>query len=573
MTWLNKTGDTSFFFSYILVPLFLLDIYFISFEFLLTPLFDIPGGVNFVFADISWKYLSVLLIGCLLVFIILVFNKKGDLIVKRPDDKLTRKEIILLLLPLTPIVQYIIVNQEILSLTGVLRVVIFFVLFSSIYIYLVPWIFHRFSSIRMLSVWGLAFVYSIVSMASLSRQFSWIYSGNLAIQWLMLVGIFAMTWVFYHLNTANLFYILIIVMFTTNTVMQLNAYPDWKDRTSGVVTDNKLLSLVGDRLPANTPNIYLLIYDAYVPNETMLAYGIDNRPQEEYLIAHNFELYPHTYSVANFSLGSMSRVLNISTDYYGNPRRSVSGDGVVQNLLKDFGYTTYGIFRDDYFFLNIDSSYDDSIQKRSSTPEFVWRSILMGEFRFDVGYNELPREEYVEAKRRVFEIPSDEPKFLYTHSLLPGHSQNSGVCRADEIDRFEKDLLTANDEMRQDIETILEHDPGAIIIIAGDHGPYLTKNCTKLERDYSASEITRLDIQDRFGTFLAIRWPTDEYSAYDDITVLQDIFPAIFAYLFKDEQLLESKIEPTTLYSFVTVKDGILIGGVNDGEPLFIGDN
>jgi hypothetical protein len=128
--------------------------------------------------------------------------------------------------------------------------------------------------------------------------------------------------------------------------------------------------------------------------------------------------------------------------------------------------------------------------------------------------------------------------------------------------------------MKRDIETIAQNDPGAIVVVAGDHGPYLSKNCKRILNDYDSNEISRLDIQSRFGTFLAIKWPSEDFSEYDDITVIQDIFPAIFAYLFKDDGLLQAKVESTTLddvMAGVSVRDGIIRGGVDDGEPLFVG--
>ena len=61
---------------------------------------------------------------------------------------------------------------------------------------------------------------------------------------------------------------------------------------------------------------------------------------------------------------------------------------------------------------------------------------------------------------------------------------------------------------------------------------------------------------------------------YDDITVLQDLFPAIFAYLFEDEKILEAKVAPRTIENETiigaAVNNGIIIGGINDGEPLFL---
>ena len=144
----------------------------------------------------------------------------------------------------------------------------------------------------------------------------------------------------------------------------------------------------------------------------------------------------------------------------------------------------------------------------------------------------------------------------------------------DEVEQYQKRLQLANRRMRRDVEEIVRRDASAIIVVAGDHGPYLTKNCTTTANVYDLSEITRLDIQDRFGTFLAIRWPTDDYVSYDRITILQDLFPAIFAYLYQDESFLEWEIEPeivtTSIISGASVRNGVIQGGVDDGQPLFL---
>ncbi len=266
--------------------------------------------------------------------------------------------------------------------------------------------------------------------------------------------------------------------------------------------------------------------------------------------------------------------------YYGNERKAVSGDGIVQNLLGKFGYKTYGVFPVDFFFRGIKPSYDysfpsfdDSFLDYGSSASLLYRAIFMGEMVFDNNFDEIPPEEYIEEKKIILSKVTEEPRFVYMHSKLPNHSQNSGVCRPNEIELFSERLARANVEMRQDIALIMENDPEAIVIVAGDHGPYLTKNCFATEDEYDLSEITRLDIQDRNGTFLAIKWPSLSFEVYDDITVLQDLFPTIFAYIFEDQGLLKSKIEPITdngmKISGVQVSDGTIVGGINDGEALF----
>ena len=161
------------------------------------------------------------------------------------------------------------------------------------------------------------------------------------------------------------------------------------------------------------------------------------------------------------------------------------------------------------------------------------------------------------------------------HDNLPGHSQNSGACLPDETERYAQRVTAANREMKKNIDLLTGRDPDAIIIIAGDHGPYLTKNCTATDGQYDISEITRQDLQDRYGVFLAIRWPHGCAGQYDDITVLQDVFPAVLSCLFADKSLAGAGVAPTTLgseaVSGAEVIDSIIDGGVNDGEPLFVG--
>jgi len=184
------------------------------------------------------------------------------------------------------------------------------------------------------------------------------------------------------------------------------------------------------------------------------------------------------------------------------------------------------------------------------------------------------RERFVESKIGVFREEFPGPRFVYTHDYLPGHSQISGKCLPEEIDLFRERLTEANRQMRRDLEVIIQSNPGAIIIVAGDHGPYLTKNCVATGDDYDISEIARLDIQDRFGAFLAIRWPDENFAGYDEILVIQDIFPAVFANLFRDPVFLDARIEPRTIslgvISGAKVANGIIRGGINDGEPLFL---
>jgi hypothetical protein len=314
----------------------------------------------------------------------------------------------------------------------------------------------------------------------------------------------------------------------------------------------------------------------------MLGFGIDNSEHEAFLINQGFKIYPKTYSVGSPTIPSMSRVFNASTEFFGYPRRGIYGDGVVHNVFRDMGYLLIGLFPDNYMFQGVGSDYDYSYpevkEEDITSDKLLILTLLSGEFRFKLGLKDLPpsHEQYVVTKKEFFNKPFKDPVFIYSHSDLPGHAEFQSECRPNEVELFEEDLRRANNEMKNDVNTILENDPGSIIIVAGDHGPYLSNDCfLPIKKDMS--EISRFDIQDRFATFLAVRWPTKDFEKFDDIVVLQDLFPAIFAYIYDDQSILDLRIEPEILstekINGASVKNGIIFGGINDGESLFLFNN
>ena len=127
---LKKIWEVKFFISNVLFPLFVIFLYFVSFEYLLTRILKIPNGVNFVFVSQSRQYLSVLLVGCFLVFfIILRLSENKKVAFKNPGEKISSGDFILLLLPLTPVLQYTIINQDILPPSGSLYNIFLVIIF------------------------------------------------------------------------------------------------------------------------------------------------------------------------------------------------------------------------------------------------------------------------------------------------------------------------------------------------------------------------------------------------------------------------------------------------------------
>lgn len=509
--------------------------------------------------------------------------KGKELRFKRNGWKFHRSDLIFILLPLSSIVEYLIINLDLLTYIEAIKVLIFYLLFSFINIYIFPLIIGKFGEKWTMLSAGTAFAFIITIMPNLSQEFNWITEGNFAIQVLIFGFVFLLIRFLTNQKTRKFLYIIILINFLAAIITPfiIKDVSFAEADSMSPEKDSKLISYVDGKKVSFTPNIYLLAYESYVPYETMIGYGIDNHQQEDFLKDQGFVIYPDIYSIGSPTAPSMSRVFNASTSYFGYIRRGISGDGVVHNIFRNIGYQTIGVFPDNFMFQGVGSNYDYSFpevrEENLTSDKLLILTILSGEFRFKLGLRDLPPsyDQYLEVKQNIFEELHKNPIFVYSHSNFPGHAGFQTECRPNEIDLYREDLKKANLEMQYDVNKIIENDNKAIIIVAGDHGPYLMNDCWKTLKDIS--EVSRLDIQDRFATFLAIRWPDEEYEKYDNFVVLQDLFPVIFSYIYADDKLLETKIDPVILSTEklfgASVVNGIIKGGINDSEPLFILDS
>ena len=205
----------------------------------------------------------------------------------------------------------------------------------------------------------------------------------------------------------------------------------------------------------------------------------------------------------------------------------------------------------------------------------ITKAIYEGHFRFDIFDDDYDYNRYLDLKEDYLSSNPKQPTLFYTHNNLPGHSNNSGKCLPDEMQNFFKRLNKANIEMIKDVKTLKENDPRAIVVLLGDHSPALTKNCNEL-RNFKISTIDKYDIQDRYGAFLAIHEPDDLDFKRDNLQIIQNIFPSILKNITNNSELFnELETERKFFDRFnnrvggVNVLDGIIVGGKDDGKPLF----
>jgi hypothetical protein len=320
---------------------------------------------------------------------------------------------------------------------------------------------------------------------------------------------------------------------------------------------------------ARKPDVYLLVYDGLAAESMLRAYGIDNNPIG-WLKDNAFKVYEGAYSVFLSSKPSMASLM----DMRAAPRVGIGAANTAMAFFRQQEYQT-NLILNAYLLDGSNPIAADNVFP-PATPQsklsVLYRGLGGGEFKSRLVFEDHDRDEWLAAKRSVLRAPTGAPRMLYAHSGVPGHSQNSGTCLPDETAQYAARLAVAEREMKEDIAAIASSQREAIIIVAGDHGPYLTGDCLYMA-GYNPDDFSAAHLADRYGATLAIRWPTEVRKGIDDIRVIQDVFFAVTSYLRDDDQVWTQRVPAVTAgYGGIPgggVKDGIIAIGKDKGRPLF----
>ena len=318
----------------------------------------------------------------------------------------------------------------------------------------------------------------------------------------------------------------------------------------------------------NIPPVYLLIYDALTGRNVMDHYGLDY--DLKFLEDEGFKVYGDILSYKGSSVPSMSGVLELSSQSVLKPthqKKHMVGFNLVDKLFESVQMDrTY--MAANYFFKGKSSKAGSNIVKvRKRKFNSLLKGVLIGEFKFDLDFkDDYERNNWIRVRRKLIE---GNKGFLYSHNPYPGHSQNSGKCRKNEIDIYSIRRDKAIMSIKEDIKSIKRHNPKAIIILAGDHGGYLTADCIGMNSQLTP-RLALPVLAETNGTFLAIKWPSNDYAKYDDIKNLQGIFHSVFAYITKDKEILKySPRENVCRHGFCTSYEGKVLSGKHNDQFIF----
>ena len=549
--------------------------------------FIIPLGITRSFLVGGSKAVGLVFITLSIIFLISWFFNK-DFKFKKKINFPKLKDFLLLALPMSPVFNYILINTEYLTPSGLLYMIGITLSFTLFFSFILPVIFSYFASLNILMISGLALCFIFLSMPKISTG-PFLFDHLFFTQGFYLIISFVVVYLLYIFDK-KLTYLAVIFFMITGMAFNFinyslgNFYEVKKtDRLIDFLSNknNKILK---------KKNIYILVYESYANLETHKYYGFDNTEQIDFLEKHGFKTYHGIYSSGGSSDSSTSRTLEMDSQLYpaGDGFKTniyfhaLSGNALVPEIFKSNGYTTIGLHHHGFWWIP-PIGWDEHHPKEVSGDlggKIITKSIFEGHFRHDVFTDYFNYENYLQLKKDYLTSGSGKKnKLFYTHNLYPGHSQNHlPKCRPDEKKIHFEGLKKANIEMKNDVLNIKNNDPDSIIVLLGDHGPVLTKGCKGIKGFYNTSEIDKYDIQDRYGTFLSIHWPEDISDSGLNIMMIQDIFPAILSKITNNDNLFNKfKAERKLLWDFeinyligdINVINGIIRGGKDDGKPLF----
>lgn len=104
------------------------------------------------------------------------------------------------------------------------------------------------------------------------------------------------------------------------------------------------------------PDLYFLVYDAYMDEKFAKHLGIDNSRQWDFLKTNGFTVFKDKLSLERSSLYSMSLLYNLGKGVESKKTRFVlSGLNPVDKFAKEQGYETFYMAKD-YFFRGVTDS-------------------------------------------------------------------------------------------------------------------------------------------------------------------------------------------------------------------------
>ncbi|QMT58820.1 hypothetical protein HBNCFIEN_00173 [Legionella sp. PC997] len=350
----------------------------------------------------------------------------------------------------------------------------------------------------------------------------------------------------------------------------------------------------------NKKNVYFILADSLTNINGLNRLGIQNDHHQflNELEQKGFVNYPDFYTSLQATQYALFTYFNLSYKYQDlnayqvDPilrLRHILNEGKLYDIFRDNGYKINIMHELDVFLLDncsADLCYFNVTNKlRPSLNSIKEKVLSILSFLSPVNLSVLFKEEkkvlffdpnelahndrnafITETLQKLKKLNLDHPNFTYIHAFtFPAHSDTNSKTinhcnEAEEIQKYSQRINSTSQFVVSMVDTIRARDKNSIIIIAGDHGPYIFKHCTR-EGIRNPEEVI-----ERQGAFLSILWGDEYDGKYNSrIKSSHNLFRYVLSYLAENEALLNNmdKDHAFTLYSNQQIGQTITDGRIN----------
>jgi hypothetical protein len=313
--------------------------------------------------------------------------------------------------------------------------------------------------------------------------------------------------------------------------------------------------------PDDLPDVYYIILDRYAgPTALREEYGFDNEPFFGELEERGFHVARHAH--ANYIKTPLSLVSSLDMEFLDTEALKASAETerdrepihrllrehlVVPTALKELGYQYLQVanwwtptqanvdadrvFRyegqDEFSSVLAQTTFLRAFSDPNAAPEDPWDWPVM-------------RENNLYALDRLDEIPDlPGPKYVFAHLVTthPPYVHNADgsftgraqVARLGDAESYRRQLTYANSRMLALVDHIVASDPGAVILLQADEGPFPAEYADD-EWGFDWRDATDAELEEKFGILFAMRVPGVDLEAegfHDAITPV-NAFRVIF---------------------------------------------
>ncbi len=324
---------------------------------------------------------------------------------------------------------------------------------------------------------------------------------------------------------------------------------------------------------AHKPNVYLLLLESYHSSEALQTlYGIDDSATDAIFAKHGFTDYPGVYSNEPATVASLHTLVD------GTLLGSVlhaRGNAFIFDVLRENGYSCE--FFDSSFFvfghLIAEGEYAAFDMPTYVRLLYALAGPLWAQSRylrkivnnFDPFETEINFSAMFNAFQKRLAHKVKTPR-CFCMRFGACHVENSHQSWLEDASQFQKTYIESvrkgQGQIAQVVESIMQHDPDALVVAVGDHGSLRHSNAWRgaggmddVLRKRCVSMATLA--LDHFGVRLAIRWPVPHKTAGKVISHV-NIFRYVLEALGGGKDLLEHLQPNISLLEgqYMVVRDG-----------------